>query len=228
MTPTRILAITGVTRGIGRSLVASFVAAGHTVHGCGRSADALAELCAEHPGAHTFTAVDVADSAAVEAWARSVLASGPAPDLLINNAAIINAPAPLWEIPAEDVERLLAINVGGVAHVIRAFVPAMISAGRGVIVNLSSGWGRSTSPDVAPYCASKWAIEGLTRSVAQELPAGLACVALSPGVVDTDMLRLCLPDTAAACDGPDAWAERNAAYVLALDASHNGQSLTAT
>jgi NAD(P)-dependent dehydrogenase (short-subunit alcohol dehydrogenase family) len=63
-----------------------------------------------------------------------------------------------------------------------------------VIVNLSSGWGRSVSPEVAPYCATKWAIEGLTQAFAKELPEGLAAVALNPGVIDTDMLRLAFGD----------------------------------
>ena len=62
------------------------------------------------------------------------------------------------------------VNVKGVANVIRAFVPAMVAKKRGVIVNLSSGWGRSTAAEVAPYCATKYAIEGLTLSLAQELP----------------------------------------------------------
>ena len=85
----------------------------------------------------------------------------------------------------------MAVNVSGTLNVIRAFVPAMIAAGRGVIANLSSGWGRSTDALVGPYCASKYAIEGLTGSLAQELPRPLAAVAVSPGVIDTDMLRRC-------------------------------------
>ena len=70
------------------------------------------------------------------------------------------------------------VNVGGVANVIRHFVPPMVSAGRGVIVNLSSGWGRSVAANVAPYCCTKWAIEGLTRALAEELPQGLAAIPL--------------------------------------------------
>lgn len=64
----------------------------------------------------------------------------------------------------------------GVMHVVRAFLPAMIERRRGVVVNFSSGWGTSTSPYVASYCASKHAIEGLTGALAQELPEGLAAV----------------------------------------------------
>ena len=81
---------------------------------------------------------------------------------------------------------MIDVNIKGVANVIRHFVPAMIARESGVIVNLSSYWGRSVSPEVAPYCATKWAIEGLTRALAQELPQGLAAVPLNPGIIDTD------------------------------------------
>jgi len=66
--------------------------------------------------------------------------------------------------------------VKGTANVIRYFVPDMVRRKSGVIVNFSSGWGRSTDAEVAPYCASKWAIEGLTQALSQELPSGMAAV----------------------------------------------------
>src|SRR5262249_21392229 len=135
---------------------------------------------------HDFAVVDVADDGQVKAWAGRLLAAHGAPDLLLNNAALINRNAPLWQVPADAVDRLIDVNVKGVANVVRHFLPAMGAKGRGVIVNFSSGWGRSTSPEVAPYCASKWAIEGLTQALAQELPAGLAAVPLNPGIIDTD------------------------------------------
>ena len=95
----------------------------------------------------------------------------------------------LWKVAADEFDRVVDVNIKGVANVIRAFVPAMIEREGGVIVNFSSGWGRSTAPEVAPYCATKWAIEGLTRALAQELPTGLAAVPLNPGIIDTEMLR---------------------------------------
>jgi NAD(P)-dependent dehydrogenase (short-subunit alcohol dehydrogenase family) len=67
----------------------------------------------------------------------------------------------------------------------------MIRRGSGVIVNFSSGWGRSVSAEVAPYCASKWAVERLTRALAEELPSGLAAVPLNPGIINTEMLQSC-------------------------------------
>jgi NAD(P)-dependent dehydrogenase (short-subunit alcohol dehydrogenase family) len=126
----------------------------------------------------------------------------------------------------EDFDRLIDINVKGVANVIRHFVLAMVERKKGVIVNLSSGWGRSTSPEVAPYCASKWAIEGLTQALAQELPKGMAAVPLNPGIIDTDMLRQCFAEGAAAYPAADEWAELAAPFLLQLSAKDNGKSLT--
>src|SRR5439155_15570668 len=109
---------------------------------------------------HDFAPLDVADDTAVRTWAERLLARFGPPDLLVNNAAIMVETAPLWEVPAAAFDRLIDVNVKGVANVIRHFVPAMVKRKTGVIVNLSSGWGRSTSPEVAAYCASKWAVEG--------------------------------------------------------------------
>lgn len=221
----RSIVVTGVTRGLGRALVERFAASGQRVLGCARAEAGIAELRALHGQPHDFRVLDVADAAAVDDWARSLLAAGPPPDLIVNNAALMNQPAPLWRQSAESFATLMAVNVGGTVNVIRAFLPAMIAAGRGVVVNFSSGWGRSTSPEVAPYCASKFAVEGLTRALAQELPAGLAAVAVNPGVVDTDMLRSCWADGAASHPGPDAWSRDAADHLLALGPADNGRSL---
>lgn len=194
--------------------------------GCGRSAAHIDELRTTHNQPHRFDVVDVVDHDAVEHWARSVLDSHGPPDLLINNAALINEPRPLWEVPAWEFADLLDVNLRGVFHVIRGFVPAMVDRGTGVIVNYSSGWGRSTSPEVAPYCATKWGIEGLTQSLAQELPSGMAAVALNPGIIDTDMLRICFGESAGAYPDADDWSRRAAPFLAKLSASDNGQSLT--
>jgi NAD(P)-dependent dehydrogenase (short-subunit alcohol dehydrogenase family) len=139
----------------------------------------------------------VADDDQVSHWARETVRALGGVDLLINNAALINRNAPLWKISAKEFNELIDVNIGGLANVIRHFVPGMIAQGSGVIVNFSSGWGRSASADVAPYCASKGAIEGLSQALAQELPAGMAAVALNPGIIDTEMLRSCFGEGAA-------------------------------
>jgi NAD(P)-dependent dehydrogenase (short-subunit alcohol dehydrogenase family) len=121
---------------------------------------------------------------------------------------------------------LIDVNIKGVANVIRHFVPAMVARQQGIIVNFSSGWGRSTSPEVAPYCASKWAIEGLTRSLAQELPAGMAAIPLNPGIIHTEMLEICYGEEAACFTALKDWVEQAVPFLLQLTPEANGMPLT--
>lgn len=221
----RTIVVTGASRGLGRALVQRFAEAGHTVAGCARSEAALAELAADHPGA-LLHPCDVGSAASAADFARAVLERHGPPDLLINNAALMNDPAPLWEISEEEFDRLMRVNVSGTANIVRAFVPAMIERGRGVIVNLSSGWGRSTSPEVGPYCTTKWAVEGFTGSLSDELPPGLAAVALNPGVINTEMLQQCWAEGASAHEDADTWSHRAAPYLLGLGPADNGARAT--
>lgn len=218
--------ITGVTRGIGASLAERLIGLDHTVYGCGRSASGIQELRKKHGGSHRFQALDVAEGSDVQEWADHLLREVEPPGLVINNAGVMNQPAPVWEVPEEEFVDLLRINVVGMANIVRAFLPAMIERGSGIIVNMSSGWGRSTAPEVGPYCASKWAVEGMTQSLSQELPDGLAAVAVNPGIIDTEMLRRCWGDGAASFPSPDEWAEGAAEFLLSLSISHNGASLS--
>jgi NAD(P)-dependent dehydrogenase (short-subunit alcohol dehydrogenase family) len=222
----KTIVITGVTRGLGRAMTDAFIREGHTVLGCGRSREALAELQRQHGPPHDFAVADVADDCAVQAWAERLLAGHGPPDLLLNNAAVINRNAPLWKVSAAEFSDVIDVNITGVANVLRHFAPAMVARGRGVIVNFSSGWGRSTDAEVAPYCASKWAIEGLTQALAQELPSGMAAVPLNPGIIDTAMLRSCFGSSAASHPSPEEWARRAVPFLLALGPRDNGRPLT--
>jgi NAD(P)-dependent dehydrogenase (short-subunit alcohol dehydrogenase family) len=204
----------------------AFIRLGHTVMGCGRTVDAIAELNARHGPHHDFAVVDVTDDSRVRTWARRCLAEHGAPDLLLSNAALINSNARLWEVPAGEFNAVIDVNIKGVANVLRYFVPAMVARGQGVIVNFSSGWGRGTDPEVAPYCASKWAMEGLTKALAQELPPGMAAIPLSPGIIDTAMLRSCFGDAAGAYPTAEEWAREAVPWLLRLAPRHTGQSLT--
>ena len=220
----KLIVLTGVTKGLGEAMAAGFAQAGHQVIGCGRSPKP-GQPAADAESPIHFSTVNVAVDAEVAAWAEAALKTHGAPDLLINNAALINRSAPLWEIKDEEFAALMAVNVNGVANVIRHFLPAMLRRRRGVIVNFSSGWGRSTSPEVAPYCASKWAIEGLTRALAQELPAGLAAVALNPGIINTAMLQSCFGKGAEAYPKARDWARKAVPFILQLSAKDNGAAL---
>ncbi|HVU90204.1 MAG TPA: SDR family oxidoreductase [Pirellulales bacterium] len=221
----KIIALSGVSRGLGLAMAEGFIAAGHTVCGAARNKDAVAELARRFGAPHRFMSVDVAKEDQVERWAKDVLGSAGAPDFLINNAALMNRPAPLWEIPQEEFQSLMDVNVTGVYYVLRHFLPAMVKRGKGVIVNFSSGWGRSTSPEVAPYCTTKWAIEGMTRSLAQELPKGMAAVPLNPGVINTDMLQVAWGDGANSYPTPEQWAKRAVPLILGITAKNNGEPM---
>jgi len=223
----RLIIVTGCSKGLGLAMVHSFAALGHTILGCARSAPAIATLQKEFPATHSFSVVDVADAAAVESWAGKVLASHGAPDLLLNNAAVIHPNAPLWKVPVDRFNRVIDVNVKGLANVLRSFLPAMVKSKKGVIVNFSSGWGRSTSPEVSGYCASKYAVEGLTASLAQELPAGMAAVALNPGVINTEMLQDCFgKESASHYPSAEDWAKSAVPFLLQIGPKDNGHPLT--
>lgn len=224
-TPKRIL-VTGATRGLGLVMTEGFVERGHTVVGCGTNAEGVARLKSRFGAPHEFDVVDVGDDDQVGRWAEAVDAAGQPFDLLINNAALMNDPAPLWQISAAEFDQLFRVNMNGVANVIRHFLPAMVARGQGVVVNFSSGWGRSVGANVTPYCASKWAIEGLTRALAEELPQGMAAVPLNPGIIDTDMLRVAWGDVASQHKKPQQWAERAVPFLLGIGPKDNGQPLT--
>lgn len=223
----RLVCITGCSRGLGRAMAREFAGLGWKVAGCARSADALEDLAEKLGGKHLFRAADVSDEESLLPFAEEVLGVHGAPDLLVNNAALINQNAPLKSVPPEEFSRLLSVNLGGIHNAARLFLPAMEENGRGVIVNFSSYWGRSTAPEVAPYCATKWAVEGLTQALSQELPSGMAAVAFNPGIIDTDMLRSCFGLSAEAYPSPEQWARTAAPYLAALGPSDNGASVTA-
>lgn len=223
----KVVVITGVARGLGRALAEGMASKGHRVVGCSRSEKKIAELEKALGRSHSFSVVDVRDDDAVREWAAAVIREYGAPDLLLNNAAVINKNKFLWDVSAAEFDLVIDTNIKGVTNVIRHFLPSMARKQSGVIVNFSSGWGRSASPEVAPYCATKWAIEGLTQSLAQELPEGMAAVPFNPGIINTQMLRSCFGPSAADFISPKEWAETAIPFLLSLGAGHNGQSLTA-
>lgn len=223
----KTVVLTGVSRGLGRAMALRFAGNGWRVVGFGRNATSVGSLRDELGEGHVLGCADLRDEGETRGFLEPLLAGLGRLDLLVNNAGLINRNAPLWEVPAEEFAAVLDVNVSGVHRMIRIVVPEMIRRGAGVIVNMSSGWGRSTSPEVGPYCASKWAVEALSKSLAAELPAGLACVSLNPGVIDTDMLRSCFgEEEAARCIDPEGWASRAVPLLESLGPEKNGEALT--
>jgi NAD(P)-dependent dehydrogenase (short-subunit alcohol dehydrogenase family) len=202
-----------------------FSSRGWKVAGGARTEEALQRLKKELSTVHFLHPFDVTIPADVDSFAGKVEQNLGIPDLLINNAGLINKSAPLTQISPEEFSSVLAVNLGGVHNMIRAFVPIMEKRGQGIIANFSSYWGQSTAPEVGPYCATKWGVEGLTRSLAQELSNGLATVAFNPGVIDTDMLRSCFGESAGGHEKPDAWAKHAVDRLESLELSDNGTSV---
>jgi NAD(P)-dependent dehydrogenase (short-subunit alcohol dehydrogenase family) len=221
-----VVVITGVARGLGRAMAFEFADQGHCVIGCSRNEKKLLSLAEKLGDGHSFSVVDVANDKAVTTWVDASIDEFGVPDLLLNNAAVINKSKFLWELSAVEFDEVVDINIKGVANVIRHFLPRMARNQKGVIVNFSSGWGRSASPEVAPYCATKYAIEGLTQALALELPEGMAAVPLNPGIINTDMLRSCFGPSAADFASPTEWARTAVPFLLNLGPQNNGQSMT--
>lgn len=205
----RLCVLTGSSRGLGLALAEELRRHDVTVVGTSRT-----------------EGVDVSNGEQVRAFAERVLAEHGAPDLLLNNAGLINRNAPLWEVPPDEFSQVIDVNIKGTFLVLAAFLPAMIQRGSGIIVNFSSGWGRTTAPEVAPYCCAKYGIEGLTQALSQELPAGLAAVAFNPGIIDTEMLQSVFGPGSASYQKPADWARKAAPYLLGLSGKDNGRSLT--
>lgn len=206
-------------------MVEEFARLGHTVLGCGRTRKEIDAVRRRFGAPHEFYMVDIASDDEVKSWASILLTSHGVPDLLINNAAVINKYGRIWEISDRDFSLVLDVNLKGVANVIRHFAPEMVSRKRGVIVNFSSAWGRSSEAEIAPYCASKWGLEGLTAALAHELPSGMAAVSVNPGVVNTPMLQSCFGKSANAYISAGEWAKTAVPFLLNLGPDDNGKQL---
>ena len=202
----KLVVISGCSRGLGRAIALEFSSRGWRVAGGARTVDVLNELSQKINTDSLFLPLDVTDPESVESFAKQVEDKFGSPDLLVNNAGLINQNAPLTKVSPDEFAAVLSVNLGGIHNMIRSFVPMMEKAGHGVIANFSSYWGQSTAPEVGPYCATKWGVEGLTRSLAQELPSGLAAVAFNPGVINTDMLQSTFGEQAHSYPSPQEWA----------------------
>ena len=208
-------------------MVDEFIKLGWIIAGCGRGEAALRDLQSKPGEPHFFDVCDVAKEADVQRFCAATISTVGVPDLLLNNAAIINPNQPLWEMSEQEIDAIMDVNVKGTIAMMRHMIPPMLKRGSGVVVNFSSGWGRSTASEVATYCATKWAIEGLSQATAQETNGKVAIVALNPGIIDTDMLRSTFGSGAGHYPVAKQWAKTAVPFLAALNAKHNGRALTA-
>ena len=187
----QIAVITGGGRGIGAAIARKLADLGATTVLCGRSRKALesnAKTIAAAGGTAEVVPCDVADMAAVESAAQQVEQKFGRLDVLVNNAGIGGFRDPLHQLAPEDWERILNTNLRGVYYMIRSFVPLMIRGKAGHVINISSLAGKNALPNGAAYAASKWGLNGLSYSVAEELRAhNIRVSVVCPGSTNTEL-----------------------------------------
>jgi NAD(P)-dependent dehydrogenase (short-subunit alcohol dehydrogenase family) len=181
------VAITAAAGGFGLVIARAFAAQGADVHVC--DVDEVAVRPAADAGLRA-TVVDVADGEALDRWIDGVLAAGGGLDVLVNNAGIAGPTALVEDIDPDEWERSLAVTLTSHYRTCARVVPAMKAAGSGSIINISSTAGQYGIGLRAPYVAAKWAVIGLTKTLAIELgPHGVRANAICPGSVDGDRMR---------------------------------------
>ncbi|MGD9538834.1 MAG: SDR family oxidoreductase [Alphaproteobacteria bacterium] len=176
--------VTAGAGGIGRAIAETLRAAGAGVHICDVSEDALSQCRAALPGV-TGSLVDVAEEEQVDRLFGDVRRELGGLDVLINNAGIAGPTAGIEKIAPADWRRTVDVNLNSQFYCARLAVPMLREAGDGAIINISSVAGRLGYAYRTPYAATKWAIIGLTQSLAKELgPDGIRVNAILPGVVE--------------------------------------------
>jgi NAD(P)-dependent dehydrogenase (short-subunit alcohol dehydrogenase family) len=187
----QVAVVTGAGRGIGAAIARKLGALGASVVLCGRTVKPLQTTASEIAagGGPTKTMqCDVSNLESVQALAAFVEQSFGRIDILVNNAGVGSFSAPLHELTPEEWERVLNTNLRGVYYCIRSFAPMMIRSKTGHIVNISSLAGKNALPNGAAYAASKWGLNGLSYSVAEELrPRNIRVAVVCPGSVDTEL-----------------------------------------
>jgi NAD(P)-dependent dehydrogenase (short-subunit alcohol dehydrogenase family) len=180
----QVVLITAGAAGIGRCIAEKFLSNGCPVHICDIDQAAIDEFLADNPSASASVA-DVSDVGQVEELFRDFSGRYGRLDVLVNNAGIAGPAANLEDISTEDWDKTIAVDINGQFYVTRLAVPIMKQTGSGSIINISSSAGLFGCPKRAPYVASKWAIIGVTKTLAMELgPWGIRVNAICPGSVE--------------------------------------------
>jgi 3-oxoacyl-[acyl-carrier protein] reductase len=187
----QVAVITGAGRGIGAAIARALAVLGATSVLCGRTRAALdstAKSIAEAGGKAEAVACDVTSLPSVEAAARQVEASFGRADILVNNAGIGGFGGPLHLLAPDAWDQILNTNLRGVYYTTHAFAPMMIRARSGHIINISSLAGKNALPNGAAYAASKWGLNGLSYSMAEELRGhNIRVAVICPGSTNTDL-----------------------------------------
>ena len=186
----QVAVITGAGRGIGAAIATRLAALGAQAVLCGRARPALEQTADTIKDTNNKAAIiecDVADQRSVQSLAERVERTFHRLDILVNNAGIMGPQGPLHELAPEAWDSIFNTNLRGVYYMIRSLAPLMIRARSGHIINISSLASKNPLPNGAAYSASKWGLNGLTYSVAEELRAhNIRVSVVAPGSVHTD------------------------------------------
>ncbi len=187
MSKQRVLITAGAT-GIGREIARAFVESGASVFVCDINRIALANIAEEIPGVLTGHC-DMSSRSHIERMVPEAAAALGGIDVLVNNAGIAGPTAPTDEVDPDDWDAVLQVNLTGTFNTTRLAIPHLKTAGRGAIITLSSMAGRFGYRNRSPYCASKWALIGFTKTLALELGAfNITANAILPGAVQGERL----------------------------------------
>jgi NAD(P)-dependent dehydrogenase (short-subunit alcohol dehydrogenase family) len=187
----QVAVITGAGRGIGAATAQMLAKFGATAVLCGRTRAALestAGAIGRAGGKAEAVVCDVTRIDSVEAAAKRVGETFGRVDILVNNAGIGGFGGPLYQLPPESWDEILNTNLRGVFYMTRAFAPVMIRARTGHIINISSLAGKNALPNGAAYAASKWGLNGLSYSMAEELRGhNIRVAVICPGSTNTEL-----------------------------------------
>jgi NAD(P)-dependent dehydrogenase (short-subunit alcohol dehydrogenase family) len=187
----QVAIVTGAGRGIGAAIAKTLARRGATAVLCGRTRAALdssAKAIAEAGGKAEVIPCDVTSLESVEAAAQQIESSFGRVDVLVNNAGIGGFSGPLHQLAPDAWDQILNTNLRGVYYAIRALAPMMIRARSGHIINISSLAGKNALPNGAAYAASKWGLNGLSYSVAEELRVhNIRVSVICPGSTNTEL-----------------------------------------